>query len=69
MPKEKVCKVIITHLDIPEVTLTYQPVNCDSTNIEKSLWDIKYGAGDSWKKIKTEKGRNSSFFKVDIIKI
>ena len=67
MPKEKVCKVIITHLDIPEVTLTYQPVNCDSTNIEKSLWDIKYGTGDSWKKIKTEKGRNSSFFKVDII--
>ena len=52
---------------IPEVTLTYQPVDCDTTNIEKSLWDIKYGAENSWKKIKKEKGKNRSFFKVDII--
>ena len=67
LPEKKVCKVIVTHLDIPEILLTLQPIGNDSTSINKANWQAKYELGDSWRKVKKNKVRNSSRFKVDIV--
>ena len=65
---EKQCKVIVTHLEVPELSLTYHPNECDTTDIaDKRQWKTSYEVGDSWNSIKTEKAENSSRFKVDIL--
>lgn len=65
---EKRCKVIVTHLEVPELSLTYHPNQCDTTNIaDKRQWETSYEVGDSWSSIKKEKAKNSSRFKVDIL--
>lgn len=68
LPTDKSCKVIVTHLEVPEIALTYHPTNNDTTNIVNgSDWQTSYEIGDSWNEIKKEKTRNSSRFKVDIV--
>ena len=65
---EKRCKVIVTHLEVPELSLTYHPNQCDTTNVaDKRQWETSYEVGDSWSSIKKEKAINSSRFKVDIL--
>ena len=65
---EKQCKVIVTHLEVPELSLTYHPNECDTTDVaDKRQWKTSYEVGDSWNSIKTEKAENSSRFKVDIL--
>lgn len=65
---EKRCKVIVTHLEVPELSLTYHPNQCDTTNVaDKRQWETSYEVGDSWSSIKKEKAKNSSRFKVDIL--
>lgn len=66
MPDNKICKVIVTHLEIPEILLTYQPLEND-TIVEKKHWQVGYELGNSWKEVKKEKAKNSSRFKVDIV--
>ena len=65
---EKRCKVIVTHLEVPELSLTYHPNQCDTTNVaDKRQWETSYEVEDSWSSIKKEKAKNSSRFKVDIL--
>ena len=68
LPIGKRCKVIVTHLGIPELSLTYQPSNHDR-NLPTSSnagWETSYNV-DGWKEVKKEKAKNCSRFKVDIL--
>ena len=68
LPEGKRCKVIVTHLDVPELSLTYQPSNnTDSLATNgNTVWETSYNV-DGWQEIKKEKAKNSSRFKVDIL--
>lgn len=65
LPKGKNCKVIVTRLDIPEISLTYQVI--DSKDTIKGKWKASYDTGNSWKEVKKEKKKNDSKFKTDIL--
>lgn len=65
MPKDKRCKVIVTRQEIPEMSLTYEPLNEDTTT--NTQWQASYEITDSWKEVKKEKKKNSSRYKVDIL--
>lgn len=66
LPADKRCKVIVTNLEVPELSLTYQPnVSTDTTKLIG--WQTSYEIGNSWNEIKKEKISNSSRFKVDIL--
>lgn len=68
LPTNKKCKVIVTHLEVPELVLTYNPIEKDSTSLsDVNNWQTSYDVESSWNKIKKEKTRNSSRFKVDIV--
>lgn len=68
LPTDKRCKVIVTHLEVPELSLTYHPNRNDSTETDdKAGWQTSYEIGQSWDSIKKEKAKNSSRFKVDIL--
>lgn len=67
LPENKKCKVIVTHLDVPELSLTYEPQSTTDTIAERRNWSTSYELGDSWKTVKKEKKKNSSRFKVDIL--
>jgi hypothetical protein len=68
LPEGKTCRLIVTKLNIPQISLT-----CTVSEMENSAlinnedWRVSYNLGDSWKKIKKEKEKNSSLFKVDIL--
>jgi len=69
LPKNKTCKLIITHLDIPQLSLTYTP-SASSDSIRNGNihnWQASYELEGSWDKIKKEKKENSSRYKVDIL--
>lgn len=68
LPKDKSCKLIVTNYNIPQVSLTYQPLAGDTTVVSGEDWKVSYDIGDSWDKVKKEKKKNSSLFKVDIFK-
>lgn len=68
LPKDKRCKVIVTRLDVPELSLTYEPTaKSDTTKQLGQHWDASYELGDSWREVKKEKKKNSSRYKVDIL--
>ena len=68
LPTDKRCKVIVTHLEVPELSLTYHPNRNDTTvTNNKAGWQTSYEIGQSWDSIKKEKAKNSSRFKVDIL--
>lgn len=67
LPSEKPCKLIVTHYNVPQVSLTYQPALGDTTAISTEDWKVSYDIDESWEKVKKEKKRNSSLFKVDIL--
>ncbi len=69
LPEYKRCKVIVTHLEIPELSLTYHPTNGNDSisTASKSGWETSYEIGKSWEAVKKEKVKNSSRFKVDIL--
>lgn len=65
---EKLCKVIVTHLEVPELSLTYHPNKYDTTDVaDKRQWETSYEVGDSWDSIKKGKAKNTSRFNVDIL--
>ena len=67
MPTNKRCKVIVTNLDVPELSLTYQPNSNDTTTVgNREGWQTSYDI-DGWNEVKKEKLMNSSRFKVDIV--
>ena len=70
LPADKKCKVIVTHLDIPQLTLTYQPTTISDLNKatdDLRHWQTSYELEESWKEVKKERKKNSSHFKVDIM--
>ena len=68
LPSGKQCKVIVTHLEVPEISLTYRP----STNNESlstsgnTSWETSYDI-DGWEEVRKEKAKNSSRYKVDLL--
>lgn len=67
LPKDKNCKLIVTNLNIPQISLTYTPVKGDSVQANREDWNVSYDLGDSWDEVKKAKKKNSSLFKVDIL--
>ena len=67
LPTDKKCKVIVTNLDVPELSLTYQPTGKDSMDVTgKEGWQTSYDI-EGWNEVKKERLKNSSRFKVDIL--
>lgn len=68
LPMGKQCKVIVTHLEVPELSLVYQPSNTtDSLSTgNNARWQTSYDV-DGWKEVRKEKAKNSSRYKVDIL--
>ena len=67
LPENKPCKVIVTNLNVPELSLTYLPtanVKAEENNL--SGWQTSYDI-EGWNEIKKDKVKNSSRFKVDIV--
>lgn len=67
LPKDKPCKLIVTNYNVPQVSLTYQPLAGDTTVVSGEDWKVSYDIGDSWDEVKKKKKKNSSLFKVDIL--
>ena len=68
LPSGKRCKVIVTHLEVPEMSLTYHPSNSnDSLSTNGNIgWETSYDV-DGWKEVRKEKAKNSSRYKVYIL--
>ena len=67
LPTNKQCKVIVTNLNVPELSLTYQPTTNDANDkISSKGWQTSYEIS-GWEEVKKEKLKNSSRFKVDIL--
>ncbi|MBQ3191068.1 MAG: hypothetical protein IJB61_07515 [Bacteroides sp] len=68
LPENKPCKVIVTHLEIPELSLTYHPTTKKDSisNESKTNWETSYNI-NGWNEVKREKTINNSRFKVDIL--
>lgn len=70
LPEGKTCRLIVTKLNIPQISLTSTPkaTTADSVKVtNREDWNVSYELGDSWKEVKKEKKKNSSLFKVDIL--
>ena len=68
LPSGKQCKVIVTHLEVPEMSLTYRPsTNNESLSTSGNTgWETSYDI-DGWEEIRKEKAKNSSRYKVDLL--
>lgn len=68
LPGNKNCRVIVLDNNVPQISLFYQYAEHNAPQIVSlSNWEVSYDLGDSWKKVKKEKMKNRSLFKVDII--
>lgn len=67
LPQDKPCKLIVTNYNVPQILLTYRPAGTDTSAACREDWQVSYELGDSWDKVKKEKKKNSSLFKVDIM--
>lgn len=74
LPQDKPCKLIVTHYNVPQISLTYRPITGDTLQVSREDWQVSredwqvsYDIGESWEKVKKEKKKNSSLFKVDIM--
>lgn len=65
LPENKRCTIIITRQDIPEMALTFDPLNSDTASL--SQWKASYELDYSWKEVRKEKKKNSSMYKVDLL--
>ena len=68
LPSGKQCKVIVTHLEVPEMSLTYRPSteNESLSTSGNTGWETSYDI-DGWEDIRKEKAKNSSRYKVDLL--
>ena len=64
LPNNKRSKIIVTRLDIPEISLVHEPI---MGNSKTGKWNASYEIGESWQEVKKEKKKNSSQYKVDIL--
>ena len=60
MPENKRCKIIVTRLNLPEMSLVHE-------GEKSSRWNASYEIGNSWQQVKKEKKKNSSQYKADIL--
>ena len=68
MPANKTCRVIVLENNVPLISLNYQPILGDTVTVATRYdWNVSYNLGDSWKKVRKQKSKNSSLFKVDVV--
>ena len=68
LPEKKTCRIIVLDNNVPQISLCYHPIIGDSVpEAERRDWNVSYELGDSWKKVRGVKKKNSSLFKVDIV--
>ena len=68
LPERKACRIIVLDNNVPQISLCYHPIIGDSVpEAERRDWNVSYELGDSWKKVRGVKKKNSSLFKVDIV--
>ena len=68
LPKNKECRIIVTHLDVPQMILSYRThINDSIHNVHYSEWQTSYELKNSWEVVKNEKKINESRNKVDIL--
>jgi hypothetical protein len=67
LPEGKLCRLIVTKLDIPQLSLTYSSNLTDSLPSGREAWKVSYDVEESWNKVKKERKTNSSFGDIDIL--
>lgn len=68
MPDQKPCRLIVVENNVPLISLHYQPITGDSiAEANRRDWNVTYDLGGSWKKVRKQKKKNSSLYKVDIV--
>ena len=68
LPSQKPCRIIVLDNNVPQISLTYQPIIGDSVpEARHSDWEVSYELDAAWKKARKTKRHNSSLFKVDIV--
>lgn len=68
LPEGKPCRIVVLDNNVPQVSMTYQPVVGDSVAEAKLTdWVASYEVDGAWKKVKKAKRKNSSLFKVDLV--
>ena len=68
LPSQKPCRIIVLDNNVPQISLTYQPIIGDSVpEARRSDWEVSYELGDNARKAMKTKRQNSSLFKVDVI--
>ena len=68
LASQKPCRIIVLDNNVPQISLTYQPIIGDSVpEARRSDWEVSYELDDAWKKARKTKRHNSSLFKVDIV--
>lgn len=68
LPDKKSCKLIVLNNNVPQISLYYQPILGDSVPVvSREDWKVSYNLDESWNKVKKEKTKNSSLYKVDIV--
>ncbi len=64
----KPCRIVLLDNNIPQLSLYYRPIVGDTVpQVVRKDWNVSYDLGDSWKKLRKIKTKNSSLFKVDVL--
>ena len=68
LPDKKPCRIIVLDNNVPQVSLSYEPIIGDSVpEPERADWSASYNVDRAWKKVRKAERRNSSLYKVDIL--
>ena len=68
LPEDKSCRLIVLENNVPLISLNYKPIVGDSgASNDRQDWDVSYDLGDSWEKVKGEKSKNRSLYKIDVV--
>ena len=69
LPNQKSCCVILLDNNIPQISVRYNNAQSGDSlaTVAPRDWETSYDLGDSWKKVRKNKVKNSSLYKVDIL--
>lgn len=68
LPNSKSCRLIIVENNVPQISLYYKPTSSDDApTATRNDWSVSYDLGEGWNKVKNEKEKNSSLYKVDVV--
>ena len=57
LPEGRPCKLIVTNYNVPQVSLTYQPLTGDTTVVSGEDWKVSYSLAGVLQDIKQDRGR------------